>query len=478
MVADRRRLVAILGAASVLSALTLPAVALAADPQPEPEPTPVVLPQPHYLVFMESHDSYNGPVVDEAYWLYPYLPDGEDGTHFAVPDGTGLVWHYKGSVIAGPFITDEEACPAMLAAGVTSLDAWTTMAGEQEKVVNCSRFLATPEPTAAPQTPEPATSSDPDAGAAPGATTSPATSPTGSDEPTEEDIGLAVAIIGVLLFGGGAAGAVAGRGGPTLMEPPAAQLPADTEPPADEPPPDPCADQAAAVEQASLKGRYLNHLLAESRAYEAILQAQIDRLANLVLPGSVMLDLGFAAGGISGGASRAVIATAGWKKLAEAVAKDLIKEIAKQALEAEFDPGDLGKEGGLSSSKAAVLEMLERSVVNRKFFAEFSPVPGQVVPVRNRGAYSAFTKSLEEYGASVAEPIASAIGTAFDLYTGALDGITLKQKLDNLRASRDLILDRQAEMEIELEDVIGAQRFAAERLAHCREINAPGWKPE
>lgn len=478
MFVGRRRLVSLLGAASLIAALTLPGVALAADPQPYPEPTPVVLPQPHYLVFMESHDSYNGPVVDEVYWLYPYLPDGEGGTHFAVPDGTGLVWHYQGSVVAGPFTTDEEACPAMLAVGVTSLDAWTTMAGEPEKVVNCTRFLATPEPTLAPATPLPAATDGTTTNPNPDAASGPSGTPTGSGEPAEEDIGLAVAIIGLLLFGGGAVGAVAGRGGPTLMEPPPAQLPADTEPPAEEPPPDPCADQAAAVEQASVRGRYINHLLAQSRAYEAILQAEIDRLANLVLPGSVMLDLGFAAGGISGGASRALIATAGWKKLAEAVGKDLIKQIAKQALGNDFGLGPLANEGDLSSRKAAVLEMLERSVINRRFFAEFSPVPGQVVPIRNLSAYSAFSKSLEEYGANVAEPIANAIGSMLDVYGGVIDGITLKRKLDNLRANRDRILDMQAEMEIELEDAISAQRFAADRLAHCREINAPGWRPE
>ena len=476
MVADRRWLLAILGAASILAALTVPTVAIAADPQPEP--TPVVLPQPHYLVYMESHDTYNGPVVDEVYWLYPYPPEADDPNHFVVPDGNNGVWHYRGSVVAGPFTTNEDACPAMLAVGVTSLTSWVTMAGEQQLVIDCTRFTAAPEPSPAPATSEPASPDGTFTNSNPGATSAPGGTPTGNGEPTEEDIGLAVAIIGLLLFGGGAAGAVAGRGGPTLMEPPPAQLPADTEPPADEPPPDPCADQAAAVEQASIKGRYLNHLLAESRAYEAILQAQIDRLANLVLPGSVMLDLGFAAGGISGGASRAVIATAGWKKLAEAVLKDLIKEVAKQGLKAEFDLDDFQKEGGLSSSKATVLEMLERSIVNKRFFTEFSPIPGQVVPIRNLGAYSAFTKSLEEYGASVAEPIASAIGTALDLYSGAVDGIKLKRKLDQLRAARDRILDKQAEMEIELEDAIGAQRFAAERLAHCREINAPGGRPE
>lgn len=477
MVAAHRRLFSILGAVSILAAaLTLPARALAADPTPTP--TPVVLHQPHYLVLMASHDTYDGPVVDGAYWLYPYLPDGEAGTHFVVPDGGGLVWHYTGSIVGGPFTTDAEACPAMLAVGVESLTSWVTMAGEQQQVVDCSRFAAAPEPSTPESTAEPATTEGPTETVDPGASSAPDGAQAQGSEPSDDDIGLAVALIGLLLFGGGAAAVVVGRGGPNVMEPPPADVPVTTEKPTNEPEPDPCAEQAAEVEKASVKGRYVNHLLAQSRAYEAILQAEIDRLANLVLPGSVLLDLGFAAGGISGGASRAVIATTGWKKFAEAVGKDLIKQLAKQALGSDLALGPLAGEGDLSSRKAAVLELLERSVVNRQFFAEFSPIPGQVVPVRGLTAYSAFRNTLEEYGANVAEPIANAIGSMLDLYSGAVDGIALRRKLDQLRVNRDRILDMQAEMEIELEDAIGAQQFAADRLAHCREINAPGWKPE
>jgi hypothetical protein len=477
VVTAQRRLFSACGALAILAAtLTLPAVTRAADPQPEP--TPVVLHLPHYLVFMESHDTYNGPVVDGVYWLYPYLPDGDAGTHFAVPDGNDGVWHYTGSVVGGPFTTDAEACPAMLAVGVQSLTAWVTMAGEQQLVVDCTRFAATPEPSAVESTTEPATSDQPIPTEEPGVSSAPEGAQAQGSEPTEDEIGLAVAIIGLLLFGGGAAGVVVGRSGPKVMEPPPAGLPAETEDPTSEPERDPCAEQAAAVEMASLKGRYVNHLLAQSRAYEAILQAEIDRLANLVLPGSVLLDLGFAAGGISGGASRAVIATAGWKKFAEAVGKDLIKQLAKQALGNDLALGALANEGDLSSRKAAVLELLERSVVNRRFFGEFSPIPGQIVPVRDLAAYSTFRTTLEKYGANVAEPIANAIGSMLDLYSGAIDGIALKRKLDHLRATRDRILDMQAEMEIELEDAIGAHQFAADRLAHCREINAPGWRPE
>ena len=230
MVADGRRLFSVLGAFAILAAaLSLPARALAVDATPTP--TPVVLHQPHYLVFMESHDTYNGPVEDGAYWLYPYLPDGDAGTHFAVPDGGGLLWHYTGSVVGGPFTTDADACPAMLAVGVESLTSWVTMAGEQQQVVDCSRFAASPEPSTAELTPGPATTERPAGTVGAGATSAPDGPQVRGSEPTDEDIGLAVALIGFLLFGGGAAAAAAGRGGPTVMEPPPAEFPAATEEP-------------------------------------------------------------------------------------------------------------------------------------------------------------------------------------------------------------------------------------------------------
>jgi hypothetical protein len=450
-------------AATCLTLIVAPVVAFAADPSP----SPVVFPQPHYLVFMESHQTYDGPREDNAYWLYPYLPD--DGTHFVVPDGSGGVFHYVGSVVGGPFATDDEACPQMIALGIPSLSTWTTHAGESPLVVDCAGFRATPEPTSESLDPAPSGVAVTEGA---GGTDAPGT----DDEPDAESLGIAVAIIGLLLFGGGALGAViGGRGAPTVDVGPSPVSTADTP---REPPPDPCADQATAVDQASLRGRYLNSLLATGRQYEAIIQKEIDVLANLTLPGSVLLDLGFLAGSLSSGVGPKIIATEGfWKGLAEAVTKDVVKDLAKQSLSPDaIEAWTTAGEGGLSAAKQTLLSAVKESIVNKRFFNDLSPAT-PVKVFRDQGSYMAFTKELDGFADRVAGPVADGIGALLDLYSGVIDGLALKDRLDNLRSIRDRISDEQTSLEIAFEDALDRHRFAADRLAHCRRINSPDWRP-
>jgi hypothetical protein len=53
----------------------------------------------------------------------------------------------------------------------------------------------------------------------------------------------------------------------------------------------------------------------------------------------------------------------------------------------------------------------------------------------------------------------------------------MKDKLDSLRMVRDRLADEIVGLELRLEDVLDEHRFAADRLTHCRTINAPGWRP-
>ncbi len=53
----------------------------------------------------------------------------------------------------------------------------------------------------------------------------------------------------------------------------------------------------------------------------------------------------------------------------------------------------------------------------------------------------------------------------------------MKARLDNLRALRDRIDDKRAELEIRMEDALGEHHDAAERLAYCRKVNDPSWRP-
>lgn len=409
---------------------------------------------------------------------------------FAVPDGGGGTFWYSGRVVAGPFAGEADACPAMLAVGVTSLQAWIVAAGEEAQVVDCTRHLAT-----APA--DTGTVGSAGTGASGGDTTPGGSAATGIrpalDDVDPEALGLAVALIGMLLFGGGAllvrrcrpapVAATFGPGARSDLDPGSASL-APTASQAPEPAADPCAEQVAALARASASGRYLNGLLASCRRYEALLQEQIDVLANLVLPGSVMLDLGFAAGGLSGGLAgplgRKLIESATFRAaIGESIAKDLAKELAKQALGSAggtFDPGKLAAEGGKSGLKQTLLEGLEAGLVNKHFFDSISPgAPTRVF--RDAGEYAGFVREIETYAHDVATPIKDGLGALIDLYDGVSGAFELKARLDQLRTLRDRIADRRVDLELKFEDVLAEQRDASERLAHCRTINAPGWRP-
>ncbi len=469
---------AVIGSALVLAyallAVVSPDAARAADPSPSP--SPLVFHTPQYLVWMDGHSTYNGPVEDNAYWLYIAPPD-ENG-NFVVPAGDNTVYHYRGRLVGGPFTGEADACPAMLAVGVTSLQAWIVAAGEKAQIADCSRYLATdsPAPTAVASGPD---------GAGTGGGEGAGSGAGGEAEVDPESLGLAVALIGFLLFGGGAMLSFGTRMRPVAAVDfgPGSRGDVDTSRPA-EPAPDPCAEQAEAVARASATGRYVNDLLASCRRHEALLQEQIDILASLVLPGSVMLDLGFVAGGLSGGLSgvlgRKLIASETFRAaVGEAVVKDLVKELGKQALGSAgggLDGGKLGAEGSKSAIKQSILEAIEEAIINRHFFDSFHPTaPTRVF--RNAGEYAAFTKELEGFAHDVAGPIKEGLGAIFDLYEGVTGAFELKERLDGLRALRDRIADKRVDLEIKLEDALGDQRFAADRLAHCRTINAPGWRP-
>jgi hypothetical protein len=456
----------LLGTAVVLVALALPGLVAAADPSP----SPVIFPQPHYLVFMEGHSTYDGPVVDNAYWLYPYVP--KDGKSFVVPDGSGGVYHYVGRVVGGPFSTDTDACPQMIALGIASLETWTTHAGESPLIVDCARFRATPVPSVGL------------GGAASTVPGSGSTSPATEGEPDNMSLGIAVALIGLLLFGTGLAGSVTGRRPPPALDPatedfgPGARTDVDTGSHQDDPPRDPCAEQQGALDQASVRGRFLNDLLASSRKYDALLQKEIDVLANLTLPGSVLLDLGFVAGGLSGAAGPKLLATETfWAALGEAVAKDVVKDVAKQGLSSEaIDAANSAGEGGLSAAKQILVTAIKEGLINKTFLGELSPTGPKKV-FRDVPSYLEFTKELQGFSDRVAGPIADGVSAVLDLYNGVIDGFILKDKLDHLRSIRDRILDDQADLEIRMEDALAAQTFAADRLAFCHKINSPDWRP-
>ncbi len=195
-----------------------------------------------------------------------------------------------------------------------------------------------------------------------------------------------------------------------------------------------------------------------------------------------MLDIGLAAGGLSGGISKRLIGgeTFAWA-LGEAVTKDLLKELAKQGLGSAgggLDGGNLLAQGTESTIKATILQAVEASIINNRF-----PFPDPAHPTpptrvfRNPAEYDRFLKEIRGFAQDVATPIKDAVGSVIDLYQGVTSAIDLKDRLDGLRAQRDRIADERVDIELRFEDVLGDQQDAAERLAKCRELNSPDWRP-
>ena len=108
--------------------LAMPGLVAADDPGAVPSPTPVVFHNPQYLVWMDGHGTYNGPVEDNAYWLYisPPTPTATSSS----PTGAAASTTTPGHLVGGPFTRRDGRLPGDALAGVASLQAWATAAGE------------------------------------------------------------------------------------------------------------------------------------------------------------------------------------------------------------------------------------------------------------------------------------------------------------------------------------------------------------
>lgn len=447
---------AIVALATMAAALAFPVALVAAA---EPSPSPVVFARPQYLIWMEGHSTYNGPVTDQAYWLYTHPPDG-DGTHFAVPDGSGNVFHYQGVLIGGPFATDAEACPAMLARGVESLTTWPP--GQYEKVADCTRFA-------------PASAVGAGAGAsgtaASGGLAGPGPVPGGID-PTR--VGAAAA--GVALAAAGAAGLLR-NGRRPRGRPPEGDRSTDDEQR------DPCAEQQGDYDAASARAALISDLLQTNRRLNALVDRQVIQLANVMIPGSFGLDVAFILGGQWG-------SKIGWGfvpkeilgKALDGVIKDVVKEVGKQAMDAAgrsaldmagfeariADAAVKGREGG---TKWLLKEMLKVEIQGRESARLFTSASGSPEQLKAR------LTMLKDYQALVAGPAVDTLSHVMSMYNAGIGVATLMDKLDILRMKRDAMLDVTADLEIKHETAVEDAQVARERLNFCRHVNSPDWKP-
>lgn len=453
------RLLPVLGV--VAAALTLPfALATAA----EPSPSPVVFTRPQYLIWMESHSTSNGPVVDRVYWLYTHPPDG-DGTHFAVPDGTGSSFHYQGALIAGPFSSDVEACPAMLARGVKSLTTWPP--GQYEKVADCTRFL----PGAAGGAGAAGPGASGSGGTASGAPGTGLQGAAGSLDPAR----LGAAAAGVALAAAGAAGLLR-----TGRRPRGPQAPGDEATEDEER--DPCTEQQDDYDAASARVAVLSDLLQTNRRLVALVDRQVIQLANVMIPGSFGLDVAFILAGRWG-------SKLGWgfvpreilTKALDSVIKDVVKDIAKQVMEgagrsaldmADFEAriADAARKGGEGGAKSLLKEMLKLELQGRESTRLFSSPFGSPEQLKAR------VTMLKNYQSLVTGPAVDTLSHVMSMYNTGIGVATLMEKLEILRIKRDTMLDATAELEVEHESAVQDARTAHDRLEYCRRVNSPDWR--
>jgi hypothetical protein len=418
----------------------------------------VVFGRPQYLVFREWHSTTNGRMDDNEYMLFTSAPDA-DG-HFPVPDGSGGVFHSWGRLVGGPYADDGALCPQMIALGIDSLEAWPP--GSYAPFVTCARFR----------------------GPGSGSATGP-----GGGQPAPPPVPpAALAAVGVVLAGTGLV--TLRRPRPPAVPPAGHGAPPDREEQPDRgqhaKPADPCEAQAVDYDLASARSRALQQALQLNRAVEALMEREIVRLANVVIPSSFGFDVAFLVGGIGGrlaelsGASRYLAASTIRQKIAEGFAKDVLKAFGKQVAEGlgGVKLADLATKGGEGGLKAILKEAITRSLTNNEMHGVTSLHPPLVTVESPYSArYAELANRLQRYGDDVAKPIADGVGHLLSIYNAGMGVLTLREQLEILRLKRSAIADQTADLEVELESALEAQRFARERLDHCRLVNAPGWRP-
>jgi hypothetical protein len=469
-------------AAAATAALALASPACRADDpapyaDPTPAPTPVVFSSPQYLVWMESHGTMSGTVVDRTYWLYT-RPD--TGGYFRVPDGDGGTFTYSGQVVSGPYADDTGLCPDMLARGIRSLSSWPP--GQYAAFVDCARFR-------------------PAAGGSGvgGADTGPAPGNGGLLGGLLVPFGLAGAVAaglgGVLLLGShasagsGLVATTAPAGPPPPDEPsfPAPQTNAPTAPenPASQTPADPCGPLDLALRGLLDGSRTVQRALEMQRTTVAALDQQIDRIASLTIPAGVVLDTGFVLLSLAGaqpGAAAADYAGSSLVKAAiKATLKDLLKSSIKSGLELYGEGdfarlADLASRGGQAALRGELKELLTRALMNEQLGAGTTLGPPVTSAVSPHGApYRAAIDRLAEAQAA-AKPVAEALTSVFSLVNTTMGTRDQMAALDTLRGARSTLLDQLADQEVRLDSILEKARDARERLNFCRQINAPGWR--
>jgi hypothetical protein len=469
-------------AAAATAALALASPSCRADDAPSisdptPAPTPVVFSSPQYLVWMESHGTTSGTVVDRTYWLYT-RPD--TGGYFRVPDGDGGTFTYAGQVVSGPYADDSALCPDMLARGIRSLSSWPP--GQYAAFVDCARF-------------RPADGGSGVDGANTGSTPGTGGLLGGLFVPFGLAGAIAAGLGGVLLLGSRASAGTAlvattgPAAPPASSEPsfpaPRTDPPAAREDPGSQTPADPCGPLDLALRGLLDGARTVQRALEMQRSTVAALDQQIDRIANLTIPAGVVMDTGFVLLSLAGAQPGAAAADYAGSSLVKAAIKGALKDLLKSAIkggielygEGDFARlADLANRGEQAALRGELKELLTRALMNEQLGAGTSLRPPVTSAVSPHGApYRAAIDRLAEAQAA-AKPVAEALTSVFSLVNTTMGTRDQMAALETLRGARSTLLDQVADQEVRLDSILEKARDARERLNFCRQINSPGWR--
>ena len=483
-----RRLCRALGAAMLAMGLLAPAV-LADDPTP----APVVFGTPQLLVWWDGHSTYDGPVTDNTYALIrPDQVDPADATHFILADGIGGVYHYSGHVVSGPYAGEVDLCPVMLSLGIGYLSAYPYTDAVGFSADDCRAFLAppaTPEPTLAP---EPSAEPTPAGTDVTGGVVLAVAPGDGGDDPVA--LGLATALILALLGIGGFAvlaylfgwGPFPGRSatvpapapGPA-SSPGAARPPADPAPEGgrEEQPTDPCASQAADLATASAHARGLNSVLAGLRRLYANLDQQIVQIEDGAIPTELGVEIAFAAGGLAGGAAggAGIVPETLLGKVFENALKDVLKGVVKSSLNA----GEAALTGGAdtwANLQGGALEAMLKGMLEDQFASDYLSASMSGHHTSAFAVASQLPRKLAEADV-YASHAAEAVGQLITAYNSGIELANLVQQSAILRQKAMMVYGDIADLEVQHETALERMQTAADRLAGCRRVNSPDWRP-
>lgn len=477
----------------VLAALTAGwlVLALAAAPvaaeDPSAEPTPMVFARPQYLIYWGWHQTYNGPVKDDLYGLFTQPPietgsfpgpDGASGSeHFTVPDGNAGVYHYFGETIDGPLATDEELCSIVIGTTLPqTYEIWPPGSG----IVDCRDFefvdAATPTPADPGATSGPTGGDGSTGGGSIGSNNGTSGDSGDPGDKVDEALDIAAGLIGLILFGGGLAGLLGGRTGGTgtATKPPRPAEPA-RQPEPD--PPEPCEAQQTAYDAASERAYELQDTVQSARRFEAVVDQQIARLANWTIPMTFGVDLGFIVGSGLGG-------KLGWGwapkhlagKFVDGMGKELLKGLGKIGLGIdEAKLSELLKQGRDGGAKNYLKLVLENGLMSSGAARGISRLPA-AMPPRAPGGITPDLSMGSRLSSEIASPMADIVGHLMSVYNTTMSVGKLIGELDIVRMKARELHDATTAIELQLEDALEAQRFAADRLDHCRTLYGQGYE--